>query len=66
MGFFYFYRVQLLALPTVGTRNLVRHLNQDEEQSKEKFNIYLCIMANYQDVKSKLFNSQKLVSSILH
>jgi len=26
--------VQLLALPTVGTRNLVRHLNQDEEQNK--------------------------------
>ncbi|KAL9960807.1 hypothetical protein ACROYT_G034310 [Oculina patagonica] len=26
--------VQLLALPTVGTRNLVRHLNQDEEQKK--------------------------------
>ena len=26
--------VELLALPTVGTRNLVKHLNQDEEQSK--------------------------------
>ncbi|KAJ7351122.1 minichromosome maintenance- protein [Desmophyllum pertusum] len=26
--------VDLLALPTVGTRNLVRHLNQDEEQNK--------------------------------
>ncbi|XP_068758525.1 protein MCM10 homolog [Montipora capricornis] len=26
--------VELLALPTIGTRNLVKHLNQDEEQKK--------------------------------
>jgi len=28
--------VELLALPTVGTRNLVKHLNQDEEEQKPK------------------------------
>ena len=34
MKLFFFFSVELLTLPTVGTRNLVKHLNQDEEQSK--------------------------------
>ena len=29
-----FTSVQLLNMPTAGSRNLVKHLNQDEEQSK--------------------------------
>ena len=35
--------VELLALPTVGTRNLVKHLNQDEEERKHNSVIILSL-----------------------
>ena len=33
-GYLFSTSVQLLNMPTAGSRNLVKHLNQDEEQSK--------------------------------